>query len=228
MNNDINTMYSEWKRKPNSKTLTPLIQRLDPIIDKAVNAYGYSGDINIKNTARNLAIKSLDKYDPNKAGLETFVFGELRRLQRIGPKQEFALAMPERVLFERKSLNNAIETLSNELGREPTFEEVKDRTGLSTKRLNTLYRLPTQTQGTKTDTEGQVIADGVDEYDPSRLWQESVVLSFDPIDRKIYELVSSNKGLSKVQIAKKLGISPAAVTQRTARMSEKLSEGVVL
>lgn len=228
MNTDINTMYSEWKRKPNSKTLTPLIQRLDPVIDKAVNAYGYSGDVNIKNTARSLAIKSLDRYDPDKASLETFVFGELRRLQRIGPRQEFALAMPERVLFERKALNNTLESLSDELGREPTFEEVKDRTGLSTRRLNTLYRLPTQTQGTKVDTEGQVIADGVDDYDPNRLWQESVVLSFDPIDRKIYELASSNQGMSKVQVAKKLGISPAAVTQRTARMTKKLSEGVEL
>ena len=220
-------LFGTWKQAPGPKTLTPLLTHLDPVIDKALGAYGYAGDANMKNTARLLAVKALPKFDPDKASLDTFVFGELRRLQRVGPKQEYAIPIPERVMLERTAVDRATDDLREELGRQPTDDEILDRTGLSMKRLRTLRGVPTQVVGSRTDEAGQVIADAADEMDSSRLWEEAVATSLDPIDRKIYEWSTGSGGerLTKTQMAARLRLSPAAITQRSARIAQKLSAG---
>lgn len=220
-------LFGEWKAAPGPKTLTPLMQQLDPVIDKALGAYGYAGDANMKTTARLLAAKALPKFDPDKASLNTFVFGELRRLQRVGPQQEFAIPVPERVMLERSAVDRATDELREELGRQPTDNELLDRTGLSLKRLRTIRGVPAQVVGSRTDEAGQIIADAADEMDSSRLWEEAVAASLDPIDRKIYEWSTGSGGerLTKTQMAARLGLSPAAVTQRSAKIVQKLSAG---
>lgn len=220
-------LFGEWKAAPGPKTLTPLLQQLDPVIDKALGAYGYAGDANMKTTARLLAAKALPKFDPDKASLNTFVFGELRRLQRVGPQQEFAIPVPERVMLERSAVDRATDELREELGRQPTDNELLDRTGLSLKRLRTIRGVPSQVVGSRTDEAGQIIADAADEMDSSRLWEEAVAASLDPIDRKIYEWSTGSGGerLTKTQMAARLGLSPAAITQRSAKIVQKLSAG---
>ena len=224
---EVPDLFGTWKAAPGPKTLTPLVQQLDPVIDKALGAYGYAGDANMKNTARLLAVKALPRYDPEKATLNTFVFGELRRLQRVGPQQEYAVPIPERIMLERAAADRATDDLREELGRQPTDDELLDRTGLTLKRLRTLRGVPTQVVGSRTDDAGQVITDAADEMDSSRLWEEAVAVSLDPVDRKIYEWSTGTGGerLTKTQMAARLRLSPAAITQRSARIAQKLSAG---
>jgi len=221
-------LYDTWAQNPSKQTLTPLVKSLEPTIDKALNAYGYAGDANLKGRARILAIKALPRFDKEKANLDTFVFGELRRLQRIGPQQEFAVRVPERILLERGALERAKTDLQESLGREPTLDELKDRTGLSSKRIAAIRRAPDQVVGQRTDTEGQVIVDAAGELDDQELWRETVVMGLDPVDSKIYSWTVGDAGerLTKTQIAKRLGISPAAVTKRSKRIADKLAEGL--
>ena len=222
-------LYNAWKVKPGPGTLTPLVARMDPVINKALGAYGYPNDRNMRNTARVLAIEALPKFDPERASLDTFVFGELRRLQRVGPKQEFAIAMPERVMLDRATLARTTGELAEALGRNPTDDELMDATGLSRKRMLTIRGARQQAVGQRLDESGQVISDAVDDAEPggARLWEDAVVEGFGPIDRKIYEWSTGSGGvrLSKTQIAQRLKLSPAAVTQRSARIVAKLAEG---
>ena len=226
---DESTMlYGAWKAKPGKQTLTPLLTHLDPVINKALSAYGYGDDRNMRNTARVLAIKALPKFDPERASLDTFVFGELRRLQREGPKQEFAVAIPERVMLDRATLNRSVGELRESLGRDPTDDEVVDATGISQKRLRTIRGVVAQNVGPQLDEKGDVVTAGVDDVPDGRaLWEEAVTSSFGPIDKKIYEWSTGVGGirLSKTQIAQRLRLSPAAITQRSARIVARLSEG---
>ena len=220
-------LFDAWKQAPSPKTLTPLVKSLDPVISKALNAYGYAGDANMRTKARLLAANALPKFDPERASLDTFVFGELRRLQRIGPKQEYAVPIPERVMLERRALERTTSELYEELGRAPTDDEVRDRTGLTQNRLRVLRGVPQQTVGPTLDDQGRVITDADAGSDVSKLWEDAVVYSLNPVDRKIYEWSTGAGGeqLPKSEIALRLRISPAAVTQRAANIAKKLAEG---
>jgi DNA-directed RNA polymerase specialized sigma subunit len=225
--NEEMALFDAWKAAPGPATLTPLVGRLDPIVNKALGAYGYSGDANMKSTARLLAIQALPKYDPSKAALDTFVFGELRRLQRIGPQQEHAIPIPERVILERRIVERTTDELQEELGRPPTDDELLDRTGLSNKRLRTLRAAHGEVVGPRRDEAGQVIADATDTSDGSGLWEAAVVDSLDPVDRKIYEWSTGSGGerMTKLQMAQRLRLSPAAITQRSSRIARLLRSG---
>jgi DNA-directed RNA polymerase specialized sigma subunit len=221
------SLFDAWKQAPGPKTLTPLIQNLEPTITKALTAYGYAGDANMRTQARLLAANALPRFDPKRASLDTFVFGELRRLQRIGPKQEHAVPIPERVMLERRALERASSDLYEELGRPPTDDEIQDRTGLTKGRLRTLRSVRAQVVGENLDDQGRVITAADDGTDASKLWEEAVVYSLGPVDKKIYEWSTGSGGeqLTKAEMALRLRISPAAVTQRAAMIARKLSAG---
>ncbi len=90
----IDNAYTAWSARRSPSTLTPLISSLQPTINSSLRTYGFANDPNMLATAQLHVIKSLDRYDPEKAGVKTFVTNELRRIQRLGPQQRFALPMP--------------------------------------------------------------------------------------------------------------------------------------
>lgn len=220
-------LYDAWKSRPGPRTLTPLVTHLDPVIEKALGAYGYAGDSNMRNTARVMAIRSLPRFDPKRASLGTFVFGELRRMQRVGPQQEYPISVPEGVLLDRSTLQRATSELYDKYGRDPTDDEISDHTGLSAKRLRVLRSVPGQSVGVQLDAEGNARQDVASVADDRDLWADAVRLSLDPTDQKIYEWSTGRGGerFTSQQIAKRLNISPSAVSQRAMRIAKKLAEG---
>jgi DNA-directed RNA polymerase specialized sigma subunit len=222
-----NELYDAWKAKPDKHTLTPLISSLTPVINSAIGAYGYAGDPNIRNVARIMTIDALPKYDPSRAALDTFVFGELRRLQREGPKHEEAIPLPERVALGRLELDRTTADMAAEYGREPTDDEIRDKLGLSAKRLRTLRGIGNRRIGELRDEQGNPVYAAEDEMDDSELWRDLVVSSLGTTDRQIYSWMSgvNGKRLSTAEVASRLRISPPAVSQRVAKIMAKMAEG---
>jgi DNA-directed RNA polymerase specialized sigma subunit len=222
--------FAEWRSKPSPTTLSPLITSLDPIVDKAMRSYGYTGDPNIKQTARIHIMRSLPRFDPSKSKLETFTFNELKRLQRLGPRQEHPIPIPEQASFDIRSVQNAEVELKDELGRDPTSHELADRTGLSLKRLSRLrtYGRPTVTENVFEDESGAVTPVGSPADSMDQVWTEAIYLGLSPVDQKIMDWSMGSHGeqvLSKTEMSQRLGMSVSAVTQRARRIADKLSEG---
>lgn len=221
--------YMEWKAQPSPKTLSPLVRKLDPVIDRALHAYGYAGDPNLRTTAQLQLIQALPRFDPAKAQLGTFAFNELRRLQRIGPAQEFLIPVPERVLLDKRILDLEHAQYLDERGREPTTEELADRTGLSTRRIEKLraVRLPS-TAATPEATADSMPGQAAQPTDPLGLWMEATYMALGPRDKQIYDWSTGSHGqprLPQGEIARRLGVSQAAVSQRGKLISDKLQEG---
>ena len=229
---NIENLYKSYQLRKCPETLTPLVGSLQPTIDKAIKTYGYTGDPNIRTTAQIFTAKAIDRYDDKRgAALPTFIFTELQRLQRIGARQSFAIPMPEQAALDLKSVRNATEELKYELGREPTSNELADHTGVSKQRIEFVmkkYNRPSISESSFTTDEGNKSTPGTVRPDTEQLWIDLTYAQSGPIDQKIMEWslgLHGHEKLNKSMIAKKLGVSVAAVTQRASKIAKQLEEG---
>ena len=77
--------------------------------------------------------------------------------------------------------------------------------------------------------EGAVYKPGVQQPDKEAIWADYVYYDLDPIDQKIFEWRTGRNGqkvLTVTEIAKRLKMSPASVSQRAKRISQLLASGV--
>lgn len=231
---DIDTLYDTWKRRPSPATLTPIVSYLNPVIDQALYGYGYQSDPSAKITAQLYVADTLPKYDKSKgANLKTFMTSELRRLQRILPRQSQAIPIPEQAQLDLKHIQQAETELKDRFNRDPAPNELADHLGLSLRRINTIkakYGMPTLHAGSMMDEQGaQVVFTDKGQSNPNEdLWQEAVYSDLTPADQNIMDWSMGLHGnfiKSKTEIARRLKISVPAVTQRAAKLKAKLEEG---
>ena len=229
---ETETMFRAWKASPNPRTLSPLLTKLNPTIDRAASAYGYKDDPNIKTTAQLHVADALHRFDPKKgAKLETFMFNELKRLRRLGPAQQYAIPMPEQAAYDLRSIQRVEADLASDLGREPLPEELADASGLSTKRITAIkkqYALPTVTEQSFDPMQGMPGQEAEPE-ESERLWTDAVYGESDPVDKHIMNWSLGLNGQpkrSKTDMAVSLKMSIPAITQRARKIAQRLNEGV--
>lgn len=225
-------LYKQWKSSPGPTTLTPLVTALNPLVDKALKSYGYDKEPNMRTTAQLHVIKSLGRYDPMKSQLRTFMTNELKRIQRLGPRHRFAIPIPEQAALDLKSVDRHENELRYTLGRDPTVDELSDTSGISSSRIQSIrrkYAVPIVTEDAfRGDDNEPTLPGTVAGLDPQTLWIEAVYPDLDPADKKIVDWTLGWHGqsrLSKTEMAARLKVSVAAVTQRAARISRRFDEG---
>ena len=228
---DIDKLYESWRRQPDSSHTTAVVQALDPVISKALHGYGFGGDSLARTTAQLHLAKALPRFDPSRGKLSSFAVTELQRLQRVLPRQQYALPVPEAAAFDLRDLKLAETELSAELGRDATMAELSDKTGLSRLRITRLrqrFGRPEVSESAFVSEAGYTDLPGVNSRSEAA-WVDAVYDEVDPVDKKIMEWSMGRGGqpvLSKTEIARRLNISPAAVTQRGIRLANKLEEGM--
>jgi DNA-directed RNA polymerase specialized sigma subunit len=130
-------------------------------------------------------------------------------------------------------LHQAEQTLNDAHGREASDTELADHMGTSLKRIRHLRKYnraeTSESSLIARDEEGdsEIYYPGVNKVDPEKVWVEYLYYDSDPVDQKILEWKTGYNGKSQLgtnEIAKRLGLSPGAVSQRSARLSKKLSE----
>lgn len=222
--------WDAWKKTPGPDTLTPLIRSVNPVIDRALHSYGMSNDPTMKNVAQLHVIKVLPRFDPSKSKLETFLTNELKRLQRIGTQQTQMIKAPERVVLDWRHVNNSELELKDRLGRDPTVDELSDFTGIGTRRISMIRRSMKPTITAESFSQGDNQQVGGVSADYEDLWRDSFYAGLgDPVDRKIMDWTlgwHDQPQLSKTEMARRLGISSAAVSQRSARLASSLEQSL--
>ena len=223
--------YRAWHTARNPETAGALLKQLNPVLDKAVTSYGGgSKSANLRSRARQIALDSLESYDPAKAKLQTHLMNQLKGLRRYAAQSQQILSVPEQVMLDNQHLYRAEQDLSDRLGRDPSDRELSDQTGISLKRLTYVrqYQRPVA-EGTitaSTESEGGPLSPAVEHQDPSG-WLEFVYSDLNEVDKAIMEYTLGLHGTNKLptmEIAKKLNISPGAVSQRAQRIQMKLNQ----
>ncbi len=217
-----------WKQKETPETAALVLKKLKPTINAAMSSYAPGMDKQLSVKAARIALDSLKAYNPD-AGTDpsTYVFHGLKRLYRVNSKRNNILPISEVKSLETKHLMEVITEFEDTYNREPSMEEMADITGFNMKKLDKLLNgqqvvsfSSTLSQDSRSSmvTSNDITDDDYFKY---------VYSSVDPINKKIMEMtkgMGKSAPMNNIQIAARLKITPAAVSQRKAKISKLLSD----
>lgn len=223
--------FTSWQREPTPQSTGALLRKLQPTIDQGISAsVGRSVGPNVRSRARRLTLDAVKSYDPQQAKLSTHVINHLKGLRRYQRQQQQILSVPERLSIDRQYLQQAEDELNDRLGREPTIDELADHAKISRRRISRIrsYRPPV--------AEGSLLSmtsPDNDQFSPTIEGPESDVIveavygDQDSVGQKIMEWTLGLHGtqpLSNQEIARRLRVTPGAVSQRKAMIQRQLQQ----
>lgn len=228
--NKLEKDYAEpfrmWQAKPDKVNTGNLLRAIEPEIRRGVFAHVGGDNPLIKSRARQMAIQSLKSYDPTKAKLGTHVVNSLQGLKRVNRKQTEIISVPERLMYDRRQIERMSQEIEDEIGRAPSAAEIADRTGFSVKRINKALNMQMAlSEGTYTRNMPESANNIAVNPTQSSNWAEVLYYDLDPTSQKIMEWTMGMNGsqvLSNKDIARRLRITPGAVTQRKQRIQQQL------
>lgn len=220
--------WEKWKATPNNQTRSQLLRTMQPVIDGAVRGHGDSPYLRAE--AKLVALKAFDTYDPKQGPLKNHLISHLQGLSRISGKADQIIQVPERRVLQFNQLQAATRDLEDAFGREPTDIELADYLGVPTRKLTDIRKasLP-MTPGKAKNDETGVSADlAVTRPGESRFgdaWQQLVYDDLATTDKLVMEHSLGLNGkpvLTTGEIARKVGLTAGAVSQRKAKIQEML------
>lgn len=220
----IDTAYDTWKNDQRPEHMKRLLDASAPVIDRALSAYA-GGNKALMGRAKLLAIDAFRTFDPKKgAKLRTHLYIRLQPLQREYTRRTSPLNVPERVQLDLLRLQQTERAMREELNRDPSDDEIAERLKLSKKRIAHVraYSKGLVSEGQLRSPEGEPIQLGTQQITGDDIWVEYVHHDLSPIDKKIFEWktgIYGKKVLSTNEIARRLNITPSAVSQRAAKIA---------
>lgn len=139
--------------------------------------------------------------------------------------------MPERQRQELNALHRATDSFTEQFGREPSDEELASVMGMPQRRVVKLRsgiraRIPMSVQDEADDDEEAGSADiAASAHTPYDDWRDAVYHGLGDIDKVIFMHRTGYRNADKLSnnaIAAKVGLTPAAVTQRAKRLQAQL------
>jgi DNA-directed RNA polymerase specialized sigma subunit len=222
--------YDTWKADQTPENLGHALRELDPVLVSEVQRYSGPKDI-LHVKAKGLAIKAIRSYDPTKgAALRSWVTTQLQPLSRYGQRLQ-SVRVPETVRRQAAEVHTISERLHDKFGRMPTDTELADEAGLSITKIHSL-----QNRVRPALTESQMVApkDGVEGTLPASQFPsgadyafEAVYQDLGPREKVIADWKIGAHGKERLpnqEIARRLGVSPALITQITGRLVANIQE----
>lgn len=227
--------FTQWQAKPTPETTTVLLNSVKPVIDKSVTAFAGSGASPLlRSRARQIALKAFKTYDPMQARLSTHLANHLRGLNRVSRQQNQILAIPERMSMDAGMLHQKEIEIEDTLGRPPSSSELADATGLSLRRIAKLrqMRAPVAEGTIMAATTGPESAGILPAVQSSGSTGSNALadLIYDDLDGPNQVILEHSLGLhgkpvmANKDIARKLGVSPGAISQRKALIQRRMDE----
>lgn len=232
---DFAPHFQAWKKDPTPENSTNILRVIDPVIQSAMRTYAGQGSPSptLRTKAKLIALDSLKRYDASKAKLRTHLMTNLQGLHRAAAEEGQIVSVPERVRLDNIKLHAASMELEDRLGRPPSDAELSRHTGLSTRRLAHIRQAqPPLIEGSletfpNESGEIEVAQPAVVSRGNGDTWVDYVHMDLEPTDQFIMESILGLYGkpiLAKGTIAKKLGLSAGAVSQRAAKIQRLLDK----
>lgn len=226
----LDMAYEHWRKKRNPENMRSLLSAAKPVLSKALVSYG-GNDKMLMPRAKRLAVNAFKNYDPERGTkLRTYLYIQLQPLQREYMKRVAPVSIPERVQLDQYKLKRAEQEIKDIKGRDPSEEELAEKTGLSPKRIAHIrgFSKGFISEGQVMDPETGGRLPGTETLTADDIWVEYVHHDLDPVDKKILEWKTGLYGkpvLSTNEIARRLKITPGAVSQRASKIAMKIEEG---
>lgn len=226
----LDTSWQAYRKTPTPENLDAVMKAADPTINSALTTYAPKSSPALRARARILAKRAIDSYDPSKgASLNTHLMGQLRPLYREAGAYN-TLHVPERVRMDLRAVREREAQFVEEHGYEPSLDELADYTGLSKSRIQHIHKydksVVAENRFAEADDEASsMYMPTISEEDD--LWEEFVYEGLSESDKVIYDMKTgrkTGKPMATSEIARKLGVSPSAVSQRLALVSSKIQE----
>lgn len=220
--------YDHWAADKSTDNLYTVTKSLQPTIDSVLASMGATGNPQIMAKARVITGKAIQSYKPDSgASLKTWVTQQLRQLTRDIRKSNNITGIGDRVQLDAYAIHKTETELEDELGQEPTVQEIADRAHMSVKRIEAvrkqMHPVSTEeayTEGANTGIQGQ-------DTDFSRDAMDYVYNDSDRIDRKILEYTAGyggNEPLENKEILKRLGLNDVQLSRRKQRLSLRMKQ----
>lgn len=173
--------------------------------------------------AYRIANNAVKDYDETKSKFSTHLVNSLKKLSRFSTQYGQVVRLPENQQFILNKINKAEKDLEATLGREPTLDEIGDKTKLGLQVISNVLQNRKQTVSLSNMVDTPVfIKSNNDE------WIHFVHFDLPPKDKLILEHRTGFGGkevLSNEAIAKKLGISHSTLSSRIKMISDKIESG---
>lgn len=222
-------IYEKWHRQPTPENMQTMLDTLDPVITSEIQRFSGPKEL-LRSKARTLAIKAVKSYKPGTgAAVKSWVVSQLQPLSRY-TNQLKPVYTPEVASQRAAELNRVREQYMLEEGRDPSDEELADLVGLSVKRIQKLKSaVPAAvSEGIydtgESDTSG-IALPAVSNSSPLGAVEDVIYDSLNERDRMIHDFKAGRHGkpvLTNQEIAMRLGISPAAVSQRSQQIAQQI------
>jgi DNA-directed RNA polymerase specialized sigma subunit len=233
---EFDSVYPQWTANKTPETSSALLHSLQPVIDTAVMSYaGQSASPTIRSRAKLMTLKALETYDPNRGNVRTHLLSQLQSLRRLSAQSQNIISIPEQVGLDYTRLNDTENELRDQLGRDPTDSEIADATGLSTRRIQKIraFNQPvsegmTTREVTDEESYGGDVASAIpNSTRAADAWFNFVYEDLGPVDKLIADMTLGRNGRRKTstqEIARRLNITPGAVSQRAAKIQAMLDK----
>lgn len=222
--------YDTWAADKSRDNLHAVVNSLQPTIGSVLSSIGGNSP-DIRSKARVIAAKSVQSYNPESgASLATWVSQNLRQLTRDIRKSNSDVRLPEGIQMDAYNIYRAETELTDELGREPTVEEISDRAHLSIKRIADVRRKNKRQvaeASTVTDDGASLVAGSTTDFSQEAM--DYVYKESDTNDRKLMEYLMGYGGhdmLDSKQIKQKLKLTDVQLTRRKMRLGMRINETI--
>lgn len=220
----------DWDPKKVDKRA--FLKEYAPVVESALRSYG-GNDPALRTRARIMALQALKTYNPSKnVALKTHVYNTLHGLSRFSRGRREPVRIPEQWSQDFDRVARVEAQITSEKGRAATMLELADKLSIPVERIKMIKaRIPkVKPEAVVTSEKGELVSRAGDD-NPLKAWSEFVYHDLDDVDKKIFEMGTGYGGAkvsTRADIAKKLGISSPAVSQRISKITSKLEEGLQL
>lgn len=215
------------KAAPTPETADAVLTAAGPVMRRAVRAYAGADSPMVRGHAKRLVLDAATRYDPDRGTKpETYLLGHLQSLRRYGAALAAPIRLGDQLRGDTVIVDRHASELRDELGREPSDGELSDRLGIPVSRVARARGVPA-TFVESAAPEGLVGATPAASGAARKAWLEHLYHDLDPISQVVLERTAGLNGhpvQSTTQIAKLLGLTPGAISQRKAKIETRLNE----
>ena len=228
--NGPDAAYAAWVRDKTPENMSGVLSALAPTINSEVTRYPGPSTL-LRSKARVLAVNAVKTFNPmSGAKLNSWVVTNLKQLARYSVKQR-DVSIPEVAARQAAAVDAATRSLSDELGRDPTDAELADELGISEKRVRNVRSkaVASVNSGRFDEIEGEEdssMVPGVVTPSNVPFAQEAVYMGLSDQDKLVFDAATGSHGVGMIpaqEVARRLGISPAAVSQRAKAIADQIA-----
>lgn len=213
-------LYAQWKKTGSKADLAKLLQALNPLIMKEVNrASGSLPKAALEAEAKKWAIEAIKKFNPaSGAILSTYVTHYLQKVRRLNYEHQNMSRIPESRHLEYGAFKNSLETLREQLSREPTDTELANHLNwkpFAVKKFKGMLYEDHFESGSDKPTEAHT-------FDFEKTKFRYIMDHLDDQEKIIMDSLFDEKKSSSTDLAKKLGVNQNRLSYLKTKLKKKI------